>query len=585
MADARARRPRGSPTSTSSHSVTESDQYESAVYRDDDHDEDRAADGDEGGADDGDRWDGGGRARPGAAAEPARRGPLRRVLLVLTSLVSLGVVAVTATGWLIVTFYDHRIDRETIAPPTDITVTRPPPAPVGAETWLLVGSDVRTGSDAARVGGARSDTMMIAHLASDGATDVVSIPRDLRVPIPAWTDSSGVRHRARSDRVNAAFNSGGPALLVATLEQVAGLRINHYAELDFTGFRQMTSAIGGIDVCLRASPYVESHRLDDGRLVRSTNLDDPSAGFTGQAGDNHLIGDNALAFVRQRHGFADGDLSRIRRQQTFLAAIFRKLTSESVLLSPTRLTSFLSAVTDSAVLDDDTDFTELRALATRMRAMTTGAVTFSTVPITGQVSAPAFYFLYDPDEMRQFFRDITGNTVPFEPPDAPADPLLPPDRSELSGSLPPAAPTAPSGRTAGRPTAPPTVTSTTPPAPQIDPSATAPGDPQGGPTESGPSPDPLFPPQPTGPSRPETTQPADVNNPGGWPRPEPTASATTAPSGLSLRLASLSSATVTAPAAPTTGATDAAAVRPDGPSPTVPGATEPPVTAAASCIY
>jgi LCP family protein required for cell wall assembly len=323
-------------------------------------------------------------------------------------MLSLAILAVSVAGWVALTAYDHKIDRTDIGLP-GVEVSRPPAVPAGTENWLLVGSDVRSGADAAKVGGARSDTMMIAHLSADGGTSVVSIPRDLYVPIPAYTDADDVRHRARHDRVNSAFNSGGPALLVATLEQLTGVRIDHYAEVDFGGFQRMTTAIGGVDVCLTASPYVESVTLDNGQWVHSTNLNDPSSGFVGQAGMNHLVGEQALAFVRQRHGFLDGDLSRIQRQQAFLAAVFRKVASGDVLLRPAKLTAFLNALTQSTALDNGTDLADLRRLADRLRGMDAGAVTFATLPVTGQVAQPAFYFLYNPEAVRAFFARTMGD--------------------------------------------------------------------------------------------------------------------------------------------------------------------------------
>ncbi len=350
----------------------------------------------------------------GSGAEPAARGPGRRrgvgsrITLVLAAVLSVTVLAATVSGWVVLTVYDRKIARASIALP-HVDVSRPPAVPAGTENWLLVGSDVRTGTDAAKVGGARSDTMMIAHLSSDGTTQIVSIPRDLYLPIPAYTDGDGGTHRARRDRVNSAFNSGGPALLVATLEQLTGVRIDHYAEIDFGGFQQMTTAIGGVDVCLTASPYIETVTLDNGRRVHATNLDDPSSGFVGQPGNNHLVGAQALAFVRQRHGFIDGDLSRIHRQQAFLAAVFRKVSSGDVLLRPAKLAAFLGAVTRSTVLDDATDPADLRRLASRLHGMNSGTVTFATIPVTGQVAHPAFYFLYDPDAVRAFFARTMGD--------------------------------------------------------------------------------------------------------------------------------------------------------------------------------
>lgn len=350
---------------------------------------------------------------------PVRRRLRSRLLMGAAGLVSFVILVTSVAGWVIIAAYDRRIDRADIALP-HADVTRPPSVPVGTENWLLVGSDVRTGSDAAKVGGARSDTMMIAHLDSDGTTSIVSIPRDLYVPIPSYTDTDGDAHRARRDRVNSAFNSGGPALLVATLEQLTGIRIDHYAEIDFGGFQRMTTAIGGVDVCLVASPYVEPLTLDNGRRVRSTNLNDPSSGFAGVAGTNHLIGEQALAFVRQRHGFLDGDLSRIHRQQAFMAAVFRTVASSDVLLSPGKLTSFLNALTDAAVLDGGTSITDLRLLAERLRGMSTGSVSFATIPITGEVSSPAFYFYYDPNAVRAFFAEQMGDAAAAETTTAPS---------------------------------------------------------------------------------------------------------------------------------------------------------------------
>ncbi|WP_261562047.1 LCP family glycopolymer transferase [Frankia tisae] len=387
----------------------------------------------------GDPVGGSGNPGDGSGAEPAARGPGRRrglrsrITRILAAALSVAVLAATVSGWVILTVYDHKIARASIALP-HVDVSRPPAVPAGTENWLLVGSDVRTGSDAAKVGGARSDTMMIAHLSSDGTTQIVSIPRDLYLPIPAYTDGDGGTHRARRDRVNSAFNSGGPALLVATLEQLTGVRIDHYAEIDFGGFQQMTTAIGGVDVCLTASPYVESVTLDNGRRVHATNLNDPSSGFVGQEGNNHLVGAQALAFVRQRHGFLDGDLSRIHRQQAFLAAVFRKVSSGDVLLRPAKLVAFLGAVTRSTVLDDATDPTDLRRLAGRLRGMDSGAVTFATIPVTGQVAHPAFYFLYDPDAVRAFFaRTMGDDDSPSAAASAGADPLASPGTAPTPG--------------------------------------------------------------------------------------------------------------------------------------------------------
>ncbi len=395
-------------------------------------------------------------------APPRRRGLRYRIVLLLTGMLSVAILASTVAGWIALTVYDRNIDRADIGLPR-VEASRPPAVPAGTENWLLVGSDVRTGTDAAKVGGARSDTMMIAHLDSDGRTSIVSIPRDLYLPIPAYTDADGTRHRERHDRVNSAFNSGGPALLVATLEQLTGIRIDHYAEVDFGGFQAMTTAIGGVDVCLTASAYVEPLTLDNGRRVRSTNLNDPSSGFVGQIGVNHLIGAQALAFVRQRHGFLDGDLSRIHRQQAFLAAVFRKVASSDVLLRPGKLSAFLSALTQSTVLDNGTNLADLRRLADRLRGIDAGSVTFATVPVTGQVAHPAFYFMYDPDAVRTFFATTMGDGSTPDP-GTPAPLVVPgqtPQASPTVGASPSTSSSAPTASAGSLPTEFPTTGSPT----------------------------------------------------------------------------------------------------------------------------
>ncbi|MBL7521959.1 LCP family protein [Frankia sp. CNm7] len=333
-----------------------------------------------------------------------RRGLLGVLALALAAMVSCALFLVIGVGYGATRYYDAQVDR-TDLDSGDVEGTRPPRIAHGRETWLLVGSDVRTGSEAAEVGGARSDSMMIAYLGSNGHTTLVSIPRDLKVTVPAYTDAKGKRHSARTDKINAAFNLGGPALLLRTLENVADVRIDHFAEIDFNGFRQMSSTLGGVEVCLVKDSFRE-YVSENGR--RSTNLDDPMSGFRGQEGVNILEGDNALAFVRQRHGLASGDYARIQRQQAFLAAVFRKVKSGDLLVNPGKLTGFLNAVTGSVVVDSETDLNDLKVLAQRMQGMSAGQVEFTTIPLSGSVSSPVYYALYNPAMVRAFFQQIVA---------------------------------------------------------------------------------------------------------------------------------------------------------------------------------
>ena len=273
--------------------------------------------------------------RPPAVRPPPRRpargsGTLGRLARRAAAALSVLVLLVSVGGYALLTYFDGRIGRIHLWFGADR-----PSAVAGVQNWLLVGTDSRagTGGEYSRGGPNQednSDTQILAHLSPDGTTTLVSFPRDTYVPIPAYTDSHGVTHPAHNGKMNSALPTGGPSLLVHTLETVTGLRIDHYASVDLAGFKTMTDALGGVDVCVRASPHVETGVDDTGRPYRATNLDDPFSQFHAAPGTVHLDGEQALAFVRQRHGFPDGDLSRIRRQQTFLGAVMNTATSSRI---------------------------------------------------------------------------------------------------------------------------------------------------------------------------------------------------------------------------------------------------------------
>nr|MDT0664849.1 LCP family protein [Micromonospora sp. DSM 115978] len=256
---------------------------------------------------------------------PPGRRAVRAVLRAASVLTSCLVMFVSVGGWLGYSYIDSKIDRVDLGDLGD----RPDEARPGTVNYLLVGTDSRAGAGGAygAVEGQRSDTTILVHLDEDGTTTMVSFQRDMYVTIPEYTDADGGVHPARKDKFNSAIADGGPTLLIKLVETLTNIRIDHYVSMDLQGFKEITDAIGGVEVCLAASPFVERFTLENGRSVRSSNLDDPSSGFRGQEGVNVLSGEQALAFVRQRRGFADGDLSRIRRQQAFLGAVFRQVTS------------------------------------------------------------------------------------------------------------------------------------------------------------------------------------------------------------------------------------------------------------------
>jgi LCP family protein required for cell wall assembly len=314
-------------------------------------------------------------ARDVLPRDGTRRGRrLARVLSWLAVVTSVAVLAAAGAGWALVTTYDGNIDR--IGGVLDLPgVDRPADdGPRDAQTLLLVGSDSREGLAAGEgaqgrgqdfVTGQRADTIILAHLFGDSdRAQMVSIPRDSFVAIPSYSDPATREvTRAHEGKINSSFTLGGPPLLVATVEQLTGIRIDHYVQVDFNGFTTMVERLGGVEVCL------------------SEPAKDKDSGIDLPAGRQVVHGDQALAFVRQRTGLPQGDIDRIGRQQQFMAAIVRKTLSAGTLLNPLKLNGFLDAATDSLQVDEGLELGDLRELALRMRGAEAGAVAFTTVPV------------------------------------------------------------------------------------------------------------------------------------------------------------------------------------------------------------
>lgn len=291
-------------------------------------------------------------------------GGSRRVLRLLALLLSAGVLLASTAGYVAVTYYNSQITRIGI---TGIPGFRAPGADGAAVNFLLVGSDTRAGSNgsynapagsAEYVTGARSDTQLLVHIpAGNGKITVVSFPRDSYVQIPAYHGQPAVW-----SKINAAFDYGGPDLLIATIEKLSGLRIDHFVEIDFAGFKNMVNALGGLTICVRTT----RHDKDSGDYLT--------------AGVHHVNGTQALAFVRDRHTFADQDISRIKDQQYFLATMMKKVLSAGTLANPFELNSFLSALTRSVTVDSGLSITEMKNFADRMRHLDPAHVTFVTLP-------------------------------------------------------------------------------------------------------------------------------------------------------------------------------------------------------------
>ncbi|GHF42982.1 LCP family protein [Streptomyces griseosporeus] len=291
-----------------------------------------------------------------------RRHILRAVLLCcLAAVLTVAGLGAGAVWW----GTNHYGDQVTRIPDAFPTGPRPPRPSVhdGGTTFLLAGVDRRstrptTGSDATarlwRYGAQRTDTLMLVHLSRDRHTAyVMSLPRDSWVPV--------LGHG--SAKINAAFSWGGPPLMIQTVEQLVRTRIDHFAVIDWHGFKALTDAVGGVPVTIEHDSYdpVLQHR------------------FT--AGTHLMHGEEALLYVRQRHGVPGGELDRIRHQQQFLHSLAARIRDRVGLTRPIGTARILDAITRTVSVDDRMSNGDLRNLVIGLRALDAGRTTFTTAPV------------------------------------------------------------------------------------------------------------------------------------------------------------------------------------------------------------
>ncbi|WP_371518588.1 LCP family protein [Kitasatospora sp. NBC_01300] len=278
-------------------------------------------------------------AHPSEPEHPRRR---RRWLMITAGVVAFLLVATGALLWIAYRTLDGNIrtDSDTDRLLARLEAERPSrtAGAKGSENILLIGSDDRSGTNSTyggEPGTQRSDTTILLHLAADRKhATAVSIPRDVMVTVPACEKPDGTRSKAGLMQFNWAFEMGGAACSIRAVEQLSGIRIDHYVILDFNGFKTMVNAIGGVEVCVPQAIHDKDARLDL------------------PAGRQTLHGEQALGYVRARESLGDGsDTQRMGRQQQFLAALVRKVQSQGVLLNPARLWPVLDAATSSVKAD------------------------------------------------------------------------------------------------------------------------------------------------------------------------------------------------------------------------------------------
>ena len=328
-----------------------------------------------------------------------RHWPRRKIIAVGAGFLALLLIGVTATGYEILHHFNANIQQDDIrgllgAQPVD---THPQ-----AENIMVIGSDSRDGLNPSYGTGLvtdQSDTLMVIHIPADRQwAEVMSIPRDSWVSIPACEMGDGQLSSPTQFKINEAFAIGnldgnhtrlGVACTVKTVEQDTGIYINHFIVINFTGFENMVAALGGVYEC------------------NPTPINDPNSDLHLSAGNHLLTPAEALGYVRARYTLGDGsDLERIGRQQAFMSSLVSRVRSE--LYNPLAIYRFFDAFTKSLTIDTQLGgITGLYDLGQSLRGIPSSKIAFFTLPNYIDPSATANVLWTQPEDSQIFstFRD------------------------------------------------------------------------------------------------------------------------------------------------------------------------------------
>ncbi len=355
-----------------------------------------------------------------------RGNSLRRSLLRVgragVALVSAMVLILTGYGWTLSRQFNDSLTTSAVLdqPRRTDPAQSQSGAPLGPMNVLVVGLDSRTDNQgnplpqqvlaALHAGGnegeLNADTLILVHVPADPTqpTVAVSIPRDSYLSVPGFgthkINSAYQRGMHDAESALAALGVSGAQLrqlarqagareLVQTVEQLTGVTLDHYVEVNLAGFYEITKAVGGVPACLK-------HPVHDS--YSGTDL---------PAGPQTVSGAAALAFVRQRYGLPHGDLDRILRQQAFLSGLAHRMLSGDVLTNPMAVAALEEAIARYVVIDPGWDLTGLIAQA---RSMSERSIMFRTIP-TGRTDLPTpdgEAVQVDPEQVQQFITDLTG---------------------------------------------------------------------------------------------------------------------------------------------------------------------------------
>ncbi|THA70388.1 LytR family transcriptional regulator [Streptomyces sp. A0958] len=299
-----------------------------------------------------------------------RRRPSRRRRATRTAVWSLAGVIVVGGAGLGYAYVHLNGNLQAVDINTALGKDRPVNVDNGSEDILVLGSDSRSGANGeygTDEGAARSDTAMVVHVnKGHKSASVVSIPRDTLVTRPDCTGDESGRPVAGQQRAmfNTAYEVGGPACAVKTVESMSGIRMDHYVEVDFTGFKELVDKLGGVEITTRQA------------------INDPKSHLNLAPGTHTLDGEQSLGLVRTRKSVGDGsDLGRIQLQQAFIKALMQQARSVGV-LDGTKLYGIADTATKAITTDSDLgSVTKLASFASGLKGLDSDDVHMVTLPV------------------------------------------------------------------------------------------------------------------------------------------------------------------------------------------------------------
>lgn len=327
-----------------------------------------------GGGGDGGR-PGEGRPRPVRRNRKRPKSLKRRIFTWSVVTLSVLVLATAGAGYLYYRHLNNNLDKDDLNL-GDQKLGRSEPNADGQRPLniLLLGSDSRASKKNVALGGSRNDrdrppladVQMLLHVSADRSNmSVISIPRDTKVEIPKCTDKDDDKvYPATSDKINSSLQHGGPGCTVATWENLTGVPVDHFMMIDFSGVVSMADAVGGVPVCV------------------DNNVYDQQSGLRLKEGESVVQGEQALQWLRTRHGFGDGtDIGRAKAQHMYMGAMVRQLKSGTKLTDPGKLRKLAEAATKALTVDHGLgSVKKLYDLGNDLKRVPTKRITMATMP-------------------------------------------------------------------------------------------------------------------------------------------------------------------------------------------------------------